>query len=358
MNAQPSLWRRYFNDFCFYKMNLINDLKVDLQSNLFRIKDDVDHRNKMLQLHVYLSEYTIDIAKMTTILRSLRQISSKELIPFIDVHSIEEHDIAFLVSKFVIDVLFHALESTKEIDQLKTWQQVYKDTMALPSLSALIYESIKFSTCIENRRVEVTFDVMQTVFVILQSNSENTGENFADGLYVLADALSWLASINTEAAKNDSIDQKCSILASMISIAMKYVKDEDRSNSRNQRLLESLFNHFFCDIIAAKSKNGYYLSDCECFLQIANEQTQWLEGAILSGGEITKSTKYQVPKMPIHVFKFYLSRIMMCKKHTDLVTSPLGLRTDEVGFNTYHTCFMLACLAASQNSGKNTPFSS
>lgn len=334
-------------------MNLLCTSELDLQhglvTSMLHVNNDLNNCRKMLRLHAYISEYQVNVAKMTTVLRPLGIINRTLGSLHANMKALPtesnnfQPDYAFIVTGFIIDVLFDALaaislseiDTTKAANQLKNWQCVYKDTLTLPSMKEHIYGSLSLCNA-QRTELKDKFDIMQAMFAVLQSIAANNEECNHQLLTILGNVCSWFFSVNVAGADQEPSREpkQHSTLAQIFSVVMEY----DLPGSHSDRLIENLFNHFFCDLHTSE----YNLSDYEFFLEIANEQHQWLQDVNHSTMPETKPN-YRIPHIPIDVFKLYFTRILMCKQDTDHLAEPCCLYPKRVRITItyllYDVCF-------------------
>ena len=314
-------------------MNLLCTSELDLQhglvTSMLHVNNDLNNCRKMLRLHAYISEHQVDVAKMTTILRPLGLLNRTLGSLHANVKALPaesnnfQPDYAFIVSGFIVDVLFDALaaisfteiDTTKAASQLKNWQCAYKDTLTLPSMKEHIYRSLNLCMNSQGTGLKYRFDIMQAMFAVLQSTSDSSKECSDRQITFLGNVHSCFNIAEADQKPSREPRQHCT-LAQMFSIVMKY----DLPGIHSERLIESLFSHFICDL----HTSGYNQNDCEFFLQMANDQYQWLQEVNHSTMPATRSN-YLISHISINLFKLYLTRILMCKQDTDQLAEPCGL---------------------------------
>ena len=303
-------------------MNLSFTSENHLINSLFHISSKLSCAEKILHLHTYVSEHKVDIAKMATLLRPLGNFNAILTMDLQDELQCKP-DYGLVVSGIVIDSLFGALINCSHTpEEIGRWQLAYNDTLALPSLKDLIHRSMQCLSYTRQRDLRLKFDIMESSFTFLQSQLSIT-EDIHAFASMHSDILSWVSSIYS---RGKITTNGISVLAEIVNLAMKYIRDEDVSRFNNLRLMERLFDHFFYDM-NTEIPQCYTQSDCEFFLEIANTQFQWLEGITFQS--VTMSN-CRVPSMSISVMKLYLSRILLCKLKTDTFAQPLGLYHEEV----------------------------
>lgn len=131
MGGHQELWQRYFDDFIRYKLRLNTGegaISQEILKAFFGQLHQQEATIRMINLHVYIRVYQLDLAKMATVLRPLDKLQqmaratppaisplesspSKHLIKIVhETHQplgTPEH-----FSTFIIDTLFNALVGT------------------------------------------------------------------------------------------------------------------------------------------------------------------------------------------------------------------------------------------------------
>ena len=265
----------------------------------------------MIQLHT-----SAVFAKLSTILRPLGLLYQTISPSSIHLQSISQYkpttDFAFAVTSFIVGVLFDDLTTCSQADitcndaimKLKKWQQVYKNTMALPSLSPHIYTSLVYYKDVRCEVVKLKFHIVQTMFAVLQSNTDNNDGFYLMASKILTDSLHMYSSISKFA--DTSAPEQYSILEKMVALVLNN-STQCFTKCNITQVMESLLSHFF------NEASCYNQADCEFFFKMANQQYDWLVGIKLS---IAPSEfQYPLSSMPIGMFKYYLLRILMVKQN-------------------------------------------
>ena len=316
MKENEDLWLRYFNDFCCFKMHLDHTAEISLQQDFINSLihcNDSNYIKNMIQLHT-----SAVFATISTILRPLGILYQTFSNSSISLQLLSQNEpynnFAFAVTSFVVNVLFEDLKICSQIDitsndafiKLKTWQKVYKDTMALPSLSAHMYTSLAY--CKDEIRcadVKLKFDIVQTMFAVLQSNTQNSDGCYTMAFKILTDCINMYSSNHMAAVEDVSAPEQYSMLATMVTIVLKN-STQGSTNCHIQLVMGGLFSHFF------NHAYSYHQGDCEFFFKMANQQYHWFFGTTLSAA--TSEIQNEMPKISIGMFKHYLLRILMVQQ--------------------------------------------
>ena len=134
MEAHPEVWDHYFNDFIAHTLHLDSGIMYEgisqkiLKAFFSQLYREASTLERVVQLHVYINVYHLELAKMATVLRPLNRIqhmaksSPNVLSPLVasptkellDVVQRTQHPLGTPehLSAFVISHLFNALVNT------------------------------------------------------------------------------------------------------------------------------------------------------------------------------------------------------------------------------------------------------
>lgn len=201
MDLNPDLWMKYFSDLITYKLHLkSSSLQIgDIMKRLFQQNTDCCSRDKMVHIHAYIALYGQHLGNIATSLRPLEaldQLTTGILCEF-TLDTKQDGIIHYQVTSFLINTLFNAfclctsLSSPEAAEKLKKWYDVYKNVMAMPLVSKCIYDDFSTASSKEVRlNLERKFNVMQAIFVVLQSQPFCNDDIIVIALNILKDLKS------------------------------------------------------------------------------------------------------------------------------------------------------------------------